>query len=82
MSEPEKIEKEENLGLIYAEYKARIVQRDKSGNMISIFTTWREDFISKMIEGSNLSFTKGEKFHIEIVPETEDFQHISDDLDI
>ena len=75
-----KKDEEKNLGLTYGEYKARIAQHRKDGQIRAVFTTWREDLISKMIKGCNLYFTKGDRFYIEIIPGEEDFQHISDEI--
>ena len=68
------------MDLAYKKYKACIVQRSK-GKLMRTFTTWRGDIISSIIEKAitGTSFEIGDSFHIEIVPEDKEFEHISDE---
>lgn len=68
------------MDLAYKEYKACIVQRSR-GEIVRTFTTWRGDIISAMIEKAitGCSFELGDSFHIEIIPEDKEFEHISDE---
>ncbi len=62
----------------YKEYEARIVQKDEKGKPKSSFVTWRGDIILDIIKATRLTdFKKGDRYHIEIVPETSHFEHIS-----
>ena len=68
------------MDLAYKEYKACIVQKSKE-KFVGTFITWRGDIISGMIEKAMVvsNFKMGDRLHIEIVPESEEFEHISDE---
>ena len=40
--------------LKYADCKMIIERRDKNGKPLSAFTTWREDFILKVLDGASI----------------------------